>query len=132
ILGESRTYPVVHGVTREQEAVSLFRCVQTDWSMTFASGGFGKPENLWCHLAVVGARLTEEQTYVELRCRIPGLQVWLSTRIIETIRDATGFGYRVRKVPTETIAIPGIDAELDFKVASLGSALHSKATIEAS
>src|SRR5436190_12441338 len=45
-------YPLVHGVTREQEAVSLFR-VQGIRSLTIASGGFGQPENLSGELAVV-------------------------------------------------------------------------------
>jgi len=125
------TYPVVHGVTREQEAVSLFRCAQTGYSLTFASSGVGKPENLWCHLAVVGAHVTEEQVYTELRCRIPGLQVLLSQRIIETVKDPVGYAFRVKNVPPETIVISGIDAELDFKLAALGSPKHSTATIVA-
>ncbi|WP_442869804.1 hypothetical protein [Bradyrhizobium sp. CCBAU 11361] len=40
-------FPVVHGVTREQEAVSLFRCTRVGYSLTFASGGIGRLETLW-------------------------------------------------------------------------------------
>jgi hypothetical protein len=126
------TYPVVHGVTREQEAVSLFRCRQIGYSLNFASGGFGKPEKLWSHLAVVGAHLTEQQLYPELRCRIPGLQVWLSTRIIEIVQDAADIAFRVKNIPPTTVALLAIDAELDFKLTALGLPAHSTATIVAS
>src|SRR5665811_425335 len=51
IRADTVRYPVVHGVTREQEAVSLFECTRIGYSLTFASGGFGQPETLWSHLA---------------------------------------------------------------------------------
>lgn len=125
-------YPVVHGVTRKQEAVSLFQCLRGSYSLTFASGGFGQPETLWSHLAVVGAQLTERWVYPSLRCRIPGLQVWLSPQIIHTVKDEEGYAFRVKNVPTETFAIQSIDAELDFELTAVGSPAHSKATIVAS
>jgi hypothetical protein len=125
-------YPVIHGVTRRQEAVSLFRCARVSYSLTFASGGSGQPETIWSHLAVIGASVTDQQLYPELRCRIPGLQVWLLQRIIETVRDAEGYALRVKKAPTETIAIPSIGAEIDFRISGRGSPGHSTATIVAS
>jgi ApeA N-terminal domain 1 len=132
IRADTVRYPVVHGVTREQEAVSLFQCTRVGYSLTFASGGFGQPETLWSHLAVVGARLTEQQVYPNLRCRIPGLQAWLSPRIIQMVKESEGYALRVNNVPTETIAISSIGAELDFKLAAVGSPGHSTATIVAS
>jgi hypothetical protein len=125
-------YPVVHGVTRELEAFSLFRCTRIGTSLRFASGGSGQPETLWTHLAVEGAMLTEHQVYPELRCRIPGLQVWLSPNITQLVRDAKGFTFRVNKLPTETIAIPSIDAELDFDIDVSGAPGHSRTTIDTS
>src|SRR4029079_5274293 len=76
--------------------------------------------------------LTGQHVYPELRCRIPGLQVWLSPQVIQTIKDDEGYALRVKNVPPETIAIPSIDAELDFKLGAVGSRAHSKATIVAS
>ncbi|MEH2491232.1 HEPN domain-containing protein [Bradyrhizobium sp. AZCC 2230] len=132
IRAEVVRYPVVHGITRKQEAVSLFQCTRARYSLTFASGGIGQPETLWSHLAVVGGWLTEQQVYPELRCRIPGLQVWLSPQVIHAIKDEEGYAFRVKNVPTETFAIPSIDAELDFELTAVGSPGHSKATIVAS
>jgi hypothetical protein len=58
--------------------------------------------------------------------------VWLSPQVIQTIKDDEGYALRVKNVPPETIAIPSIDAELDFKLGAVGSRAHSKATIVAS
>ncbi|MBR0783923.1 HEPN domain-containing protein [Bradyrhizobium iriomotense] len=132
IRAEIVQYPVIHGITRDQEAVSLFQCTRIGYSMRFASGGFGQPETLWSHLAIVGAQVSDQQVYPELRCRIPGLQMWLLPRVIETVKDAQGYAFRVKNVPTETIAIPSIGAEIDFSLSAIGSPAHSTATIVAS
>ncbi|UWU75950.1 hypothetical protein N2603_39455 [Bradyrhizobium huanghuaihaiense] len=132
IRAEFVEYPVVHGISREQEAISLFRCVRTGYSLTFASGGFGRPEKYWSHLAVFGAHVKPGQLYPELRCRVPGLEIWLSPRSIETVRDEAGISFRVKKFPSEKIAIPSIESELEFNIYGIGSPAHSKATITAS
>lgn len=132
LLPELVRYPVVHGITQKQEAVSLFQCVQISHSLTFASGGFGQPETLRNHLAIVGALITEEQVFRELRCRIPGLQVWLSKRPIQTVKDSEGYAFRIRRVQPETITVSSIGAELDFKLEIIGKPSPSKATILAS
>lgn len=55
-------YAVIHGVTREQEAVSPFQCTRTRYSIRFASGGIGQPEKFWNHSAVVGAHVKTRAT----------------------------------------------------------------------
>src|SRR5947199_9697719 len=107
---ESVEYPVVHGVSREQEAISLLHCVRTGYSITMASGGVGRPEKYWSHLAVVGAHVGPDQLYPELRCRIPGLEVWLSPQSIETVKDAEGYAFRVKNIAPVRIAIPSIES----------------------
>jgi hypothetical protein len=125
-------HPAIHGITSKQEAVSLFRCTQVRFSLTAASGGIGQPETFWSHLAVVGARVTEQQVYSGVRCRIPGLEVWFSSRVIRAVKDDEGYAFRVNNVPKETIAILDNGAELDFVLSAVGSTAHSKATIVAS
>nr|WP_236000102.1 HEPN domain-containing protein [Bradyrhizobium uaiense] len=132
IRAEVVRYPVVHGVTQKLEAVSLFQCTRARYSLTFASGGSGQPETLWSHLAIVGAHLTEEHVYPEVRCRIPGLQVWLSSEVIQVTKDDLGYALRVKNIPKETIAVSNIGAELDFKLAAIASPAHAEATIVAS
>jgi hypothetical protein len=83
-------YPVVHGVTREQETFSIFRCTGFH-SLLFNNGRYAQPETLRSHLAVVGAHLTAQQFYLELGCRIPALPVWLIPRIIQTVKDSVSW-----------------------------------------
>jgi hypothetical protein len=120
-LGQTRqTYPVVHGTTRDSEAITLLNAQRAGWSLRIGTGGLRQPETLVCSWLLIGARMPADFAYRELRLRVPGLQVWLCRPILDasfdpekTMGDTVG-SYHIRGVPKESIWVPSIKSNLDW------------------
>jgi hypothetical protein len=74
------------------------------------------PERLLCTTMIFGAHVTADTTYSEMRCRIPGLDIWLCSKSIEvTLRDRQ-IQINGLNVPDEIMGISEIDAEVIWSV----------------
>ena len=120
-IGEAlKTYPVVYGITRDGEAMTLLNGQQAGWSMKFGSGGLRHPERLVTSLLLIGAHMPPDFSYLEMSFRVPGLQVWLSVPVIDQSLDrdevtgSTVGSYSVRGMTKERSRVPPIDANLDW------------------
>ena len=100
-MGDTERYSLIHGLTREGEAMTLVNARRTRMTFNFGSAGLREPEQLFSVLLIAGAHVPENITFAELTVRIPGLQVWLSRRVIEELwqkDEATGRITRVYRV----------------------------------
>lgn len=121
-VGDTERYSLIHGVTREGEAMTLVNAQRTRMTFNFGSGGMRQPEQLFSVLLIAGANVPANFAYPELTFRIPGLQVWLSRRIIEESSEKderTGRAtrtYRVLALADEVTRVPAINASLAWGV----------------
>ena len=120
-FGETdQAYPVVHGITREGEAMTLLNAQRARWYIKFGTGGLRQPELLVSSLLVIGAHLPPDFSYPEMSFRVPGLQIWLSRQIIEQtieqdeIVGTTTNSYNIRGMTKEKNWIPSINANLEW------------------
>ncbi len=123
-----QVYPVIHGTTRNSEAMTLLNVQRIGVSISFRLNVIRQPERLLTTLLLIGAHLPTNFAYPEIRCRVPGLQVWLSRQIIEQSLDTDQttdnitMSYRVLGLSEETMAVPTINAILGW-----GISRHAKA-----
>ena len=112
---ERPRYPLIHGTTREGEAMTLLNAQSAGWSFNFSSGGFRESERVFSVWLLVGAHVPANFTYPKVGFRIPGLQVWLSRKVIEETleRDEatheSSVSYRVRGFREEKLRVPSIE-----------------------
>ncbi len=117
-----QTYPVVHGITREGEAVSLFRVHQAGFNMGSGVEGMHVSERLGTSRLLIGGHVQEEFRYTKLRYRMPGLQYWLSRPVVERsleTDDATGqrtWHYRLPPLEDLITRIPSIAVNIEWEI----------------
>lgn len=116
----NQSYPVIHGISQDGEAMTLFKAQRARWSIKFGTGGLRKPEMLVSPLLIIGAHLPSDFLYPEMHFRVPGLQTWLSHKIIEQILEeneetgAKSSSYKVQSIGKESFFVPSIDATLEW------------------
>lgn len=122
-IGASQpSYPVIHGITREGLAVTLLSSRRIGISLNFGSGGFRQPERLSSFRLLIGAHLSPDFLFHEMRFRIPGLQVWLSRKVISSTLEQNEqtkqltLSYRIQRPGQETIRVHSIGADLDWGI----------------
>jgi hypothetical protein len=121
-VGDTQVYPLVFGVTREGEAVTLLSALRTNLSINMTQGVVRQHERLITSLLVVGAHVQIDQLYPQVDFRVPGLPVWLSRQVIEEAwtKDDSAGGYtvthRVLNFPEEKMRVPAIKADLTWNI----------------
>lgn len=116
------TYPVVHGVTREGKAVSLFKVHQAGINMETGLEGMHVSERLGTSRLLVGAHVKENFPYTKIRFRMPGLQYWLSRPVVERHverDDATGkstWQYHLPPLENLITRVPCIAANIEWDI----------------
>lgn len=114
------TYPIVLGSSREGDAVTLLEVYRAGMSFNIGSGGLSQPERLLSSWLLVGAHVPPDFAYPEMSFRVPGLQIWLSQKVIHqshTREEASGeivFTYTVGGVRQETMTIPSIASSMEW------------------
>jgi len=114
------TYPVVHGTTRDGEAVTLLTAHRAGWSFKFGSGGLRNPEKLISSFLLIGAHIPKDFLFHKMSFRVPGLQIWLSRPNIAYAverQETTGSTinlYRVGGTSKETSRVLSINSNLDW------------------
>ncbi len=116
------SYPVIHGITREGKAVSLFKMYQSGMQMGSGLGGMHFNEQLHSSQLIFGAHVHPDFRFRKLCLRVPGLQHWLSKPIVERSYEndeETGrTTCHVRLLPVDELVtrIPSIDANLEWEI----------------
>lgn len=115
-----QTYPIVYGITRDSDAMTLLNVQQTGWSLRYGSGGIRLPERLISSILLIGAHIPLDCYYRDINFRIPGLQVWLSQPVIkqslehEETKGNNVRTYSVRNLPKESIRVSSIESSLEL------------------
>lgn len=115
-----QTYTAVMGTTREGEAMTLLYAHRAGMSMNFGSGGLSQPERLNSSWLLVGAHVPQNFAYPEMSFRLPGLQVWLSRRVIHESHDkdeSTGkyiHSYSVDGMEQEIFPVASMEGTLEW------------------
>jgi hypothetical protein len=112
-------YPIVQGVSTQGEAITVFDAWQDGFQINSSSGGVRMPESLISYMAVVGGYVTSDEKFAEMRCRIPGLEAWLSNRSIQVTAHDKGFTLNVGEQPDEVTPVP--ECDLKWSVSSRSS-----------
>lgn len=121
---EPKYYSTIYGITRGGEKVTLLDAYQV--GLTIGHGG-SMQERIISPWLFVGEHVPPNSLFPSVGFRIPGLQIWLSRRIIEYAserHDETGkFDsiYRVRTLLQETTRVAGIEANLHWSWSSTSS-----------
>ena len=114
-------YPIVHGFTHEGEAITLIhsRCIER------RSGNASvqvDSERVLAQYLLIGTYANENSTYPAFAFRVPGLQVWLSRKIIqqsvevENEPSAVTHVYRVLDRQEKSVYLPSIRSTLSWFV----------------
>jgi ApeA N-terminal domain 1 len=114
-------YPIVHGFTHEGEAITLIhsRCIER------RSGNASvqvDSERVLAQYLLIGTYANENSTYPAFAFRVPGLQVWLSRKIIqqsvevENEPSAVTHVYRVLDRKEKSVYVPSIRSTLSWFV----------------
>jgi hypothetical protein len=117
-----QTYPVVHGITREGEAVSLFKVHQAGFNMGSGVEGIHVSERLGTSRLLMGDHVQEDSRYTKLRFRMPGLQYWLSRPVVERSIETDGatgqktWQYRLPPLEDLTTRIPCVAANIEWEI----------------
>jgi hypothetical protein len=87
--GNLVSYPIVYGVTRDSELVTVLRAARNTLHMSSAAGGFGQDETIVSRMLCFGAHIVADQTFPRMSFRIPGLEVWLSNATMKhSVKDS--------------------------------------------
>lgn len=122
VFGEEvRNYPAIHGVTVDSKLVSMLDAMVGGAGLSIGPAGFRQRETAVSSWVVVGEQHVEPDTlYVEMRVRIPGLQLWLGrsgmclTMIEPTTTTRRAVEYRIEAVPSEEITVTSIKSVLGW------------------
>lgn len=120
---DTHEYAVVHGETTRSEVVTLLEAMRTGSPMHFGAAGLRETERLISSWLIIGAHVTSQTTFTEIRARIPGLQIWFdpAAGISQTFRGKTQASpvtvtYEIQGVPETVTNIPCISAGLGWGI----------------
>ncbi len=121
--GENKkAYPLVYGITKNGEAMTILRPQQLEVSINLGSGGWREPERLISTWLIIGAHIPADFGFSEVRFRVPGLQLWRSQPTIEhsiEVDQSTGISspiYRVLPATKKTTPVPSLDATIEWGI----------------
>ena len=129
---EERRYAAVHGTTTKCDLVTILQASSGGGGIAIGQAGLREAERLVSSWVVVGAHVTEETRYSELRLRVPALEVWVSrggvtmTLVHKTPEKPATVLYAVEEMSEEIMPIPcaaltlawGIDREFSGNLVS--------------
>ena len=116
------SYSVIHGITRDGKAVSVFKSYQAGMQMGTGLGGIHFNEQLRSSQLILEGHVHPDFRFRKLSFRVPGLQHWLSTPIVErSYKKDLETGKttsHVSLLPVDELVtrIPCIDTNLDWEV----------------
>jgi hypothetical protein len=119
---EKIEYPAIYGQSTNSELISVLQGHRSRFSLNFGSAGVREPETVTSSWVVVGAHVTRDATYQELRVRIPGLELWIGHRgATRSISDRTAdrsftVVYTIKGTPEEITNVPGAALELGWGI----------------
>jgi hypothetical protein len=109
---EEFDYPAIFGTTTKSELVSVLHAYRSGSGFSLGAAGMREPETVTSSWIVVGAHVTQDTKYDDLRVRIPGLQMWISrggvtqSMIHKTAEKPFTVLYAVEGMPEEFTPIP--------------------------
>ena len=129
---EERRYAAVHGTTTKSELVTILQASSGGGGFAIGQAGLREAERLVSSWVVVGAHVTEETRYSELRLRVPGLEVWVSRggvtmslihktpeKPATVLYAVEGMSEEITPVPSAALALAwGIDREFSGNLVS--------------
>lgn len=119
---EVRSYPAVFGTTINSQYITLLEASGVPKGINFGPAGIKQHERVVSSLVIVGAHVTSDTLYSEIRVRIPGLQIWIGrtgirqTFISKTEHSPAGVIYQVDGLPEETMEVPSLPATLGWGI----------------
>ena len=123
MLGSSstlKTYPVIHGISSDGDAMTLLDAQQVAFSLNIRSSGFKNKETVISPLLLIGAKISVDHSFKEMNFRLPGLQAWLSIPVIKESMDndpSNGnrvLTFRIHSISEQSIHIRSINSNVDW------------------
>ena len=120
--GHHKSYPVVHGSTADLGDVSLFDAAQVNFRIQYISGTDDTTGTAAGHHAHHRSPRRSGQPIKSMEFRIPGLEVWLSQRVIwtgvapPTKESRASQTVHIVSPAPEVIAVPSIDGTVTFEI----------------
>jgi hypothetical protein len=115
-----KRYDIVHGTTRAGELVTMVDAVGSGLSIDPNIGH--RADDLFSTRIVLGVHIGVTHRYCRFRCRVPGLEIWLSRRTVERehARDnetrLLELTYRVRQLKDEAFYVPELSGEIRWEM----------------
>lgn len=113
-------YPIVHGVAEQGELISIFHAQRTELNVI---GGGRQTERVISDCIMIGAHVSGENCFHEMRFRIPGLPVWLArVNVLQELKSkdeshsVSSLSFNIECKQAELIAVPAIDATLEWGI----------------
>jgi len=131
--GHAKRYRVVHGATTELGMVSLFDAVQLGLGFNIVEGKVAQPERLRSTMLIVGRHVDPDTLIKSMTFRIPGLEVWLSQRVImnaitpPTKESPASQTVHIVCPAPEVIDVPSINGTIGFEI-SVPMAISNEVT----
>ncbi|MHB1144680.1 MAG: ApeA N-terminal domain 1-containing protein [Thiobacillus sp.] len=119
---EVRSYPAVFGTTISSQYVTVLEASGVPKGINFGPAGIKQHERVVSSLVIVGAHVSSDTLYSEIRVRIPGLQIWIGrsgirqTLISKTEDSPAGMIYQIDGLPEEMVEVPNLPATLGWGV----------------
>jgi hypothetical protein len=136
---EQYDYAAIHGVTTKSDLVSVLNASHAGSGFNFGPGGVREPERVVSSWLVVGAHVTPETTYSELRVRIPGLEKWIGRSgvsqswIMKADDRPASMHYAINVLAEELIPVPDVGLTLGWSFDhEFGGDLLSRIDVETS
>jgi hypothetical protein len=115
----AQAYPLVHGVARDGSPITLMEGRRIGGSF----GSAPSSETLFATLLVAGAHVSCDDLYTQLRCRVPGLHIWLSQKVVDhclpTVGEETqsiAAKYRILMPPEVITRIQNVEANIGWGI----------------
>lgn len=115
------SFPAVHGVSSEGEALTLWNASISNQSFHFGSGGVLTPIKLSSSILFIGAWLPNDFLFSCLSFRIPGLQLWLSRPTVTSIfttnesNNNISFDCNISEMKCDTTNILPLNLEIGWE-----------------
>jgi hypothetical protein len=115
------SYPAIHGITQQGEAVTLLGAKRTSISLHFGSAALQQPEQIVATFMLIGAHAVPPVALSSVSFRVPGLQIWHSNHVIreDFNRDqadgSSRLTYEVVRPRAESLRVPAIAANIEFE-----------------